>query len=101
LLALLFGAAHDRIAWPRFIKSWVFLSFGREFGALLYFRAFFFWLSSGHGGLPGNALPSDFGSRHDFIRSTPQHQTTNNKNQEKITGMSLFVALWRRRVSMP
>jgi hypothetical protein len=42
LLALLFGAAHDRIAWPRFIKSWVFLSFGREFGALLYFRAFFF-----------------------------------------------------------
>jgi hypothetical protein len=88
-------------AWPRFLKSWEFSVLGVNSVLYCAFQRFS-WLSSGPGGLPDYALLSDFGSRHDFIHSTPQHQTINNKNQEKkITGVSLFVALWLRRVSMP
>jgi hypothetical protein len=59
------------------------------------------WLPFGPGGPSDNALLSDLGSRHDFIRSTPQHKAINKKKSRKNNGhVALRCALGPRRVSM-
>jgi hypothetical protein len=97
-MRFLFGAAHDRMHGFGILRAGCFAVSGVNLVLYCTFERTF-WLPCEHGSPSDNALLSDLGSRHDFISTTP---TINNKNQEKITGMSLFVAVFRlRRVSMP